>query len=160
MPIEKNTIFSIYIFDYVLKEIREISEKFEYEIFGYLIGELFRWKNKLYIIINEHIFLESGAESTRYRVSQMEGMAGKYEERFRGLRLKRDNQNLRVLGWWHTHPDIGCFLSKTDMSTQRFFFPESYQVALVVDPVRKEYEFFSLDESERGYKVFDYAIIK
>jgi proteasome lid subunit RPN8/RPN11 len=47
-----------------------------------------------------------------------------------------------ILGWQHTHPGFGIFLSAYDLFIQRHFFSQTWQVALVVDPVRKELGFF------------------
>ncbi|TFF98322.1 MAG: hypothetical protein EU541_06980 [Promethearchaeota archaeon] len=161
MRISKNRVFSVYIFDEILKKVKNITEKYEFEVFGYLIGELFQWNSKLYIIINDMIYIESCTDSTRYSVSQIKGSAGEYEKEFRRLKKKNNNKNLRVLGWWHSHPNLGCFLSSTDLSTQKFFFPESYQVALVIDPMKKNYKFFTLDENNnKGYKEVSHAIIR
>ena len=72
----------------------------------------------------------------------------------------KKNKNLRIVGWWHSHPNFGCFLSSIDLLTQKSFFYKSYQVALVVDPVRNELEFFTLDKStQKGYKPRSYAIL-
>jgi proteasome lid subunit RPN8/RPN11 len=43
-----------------------------------------------------------------------------------------------IVGWYHTHLDLGCFLSDKDMKTQRGGFPHPHQVAVVVDPMRGE----------------------
>ena len=43
-----------------------------------------------------------------------------------------------IVGWYHTHLDLGCFLSERDIRTQRGGFPHMHQVAVVVDPVRGE----------------------
>jgi proteasome lid subunit RPN8/RPN11 len=47
-----------------------------------------------------------------------------------------------VLGWHHTHPNFGIFLSPFDQFIQRNFFRESWQIALVVDPWKCEFGFF------------------
>lgn len=47
----------------------------------------------------------------------------------------------KVLGWYHTHPNIGIFLSNDDLFIYRYF-TNTDQVALVVDPVRGEAGFF------------------
>lgn len=39
-----------------------------------------------------------------------------------------------LVGWYHTHPRMGVFLSEYDTWLHRNFFPEPYQVALVVEP--------------------------
>ena len=47
-----------------------------------------------------------------------------------------------VVGWHHTHPGFGVFLSGYDLFIQRNFFSAPWQVALVVDPKRQEFGFF------------------
>lgn len=50
--------------------------------------------------------------------------------------------DLDIVGWYHTHPDFGIFLSGLDLFIHRNFFPQPLQVAYVVDPVRQERGFF------------------
>lgn len=45
--------------------------------------------------------------------------------------------DLSIMGWYHTHPDFGIFLSDRDRFIQENFFSGPGQVAYVVDPVRK-----------------------
>lgn len=45
--------------------------------------------------------------------------------------------NLSIIGWYHTHPDFGVFLSDRDVFIHQHFFANPGQVAYVVDPVRK-----------------------
>ena len=47
-----------------------------------------------------------------------------------------------VVGWYHSHPNLGAFFSGTDRATQRAFFNRPYSVGLVVDPVRGEEAWF------------------
>jgi proteasome lid subunit RPN8/RPN11 len=42
----------------------------------------------------------------------------------------------RIVGWYHSHPDFGVFLSDRDRFIQEHFFSGPGQVAYVVDPVR------------------------
>ena len=47
--------------------------------------------------------------------------------------------SLRIIGWIHTHPDLGIFLSGTDQSTYRAnmrYSPDGRFLAVVVDPLR------------------------
>lgn len=46
-------------------------------------------------------------------------------------------EDLRIVGWYHTHPDFGIFLSDRDVFIQEHFFGGPGQIALVVDPIRK-----------------------
>jgi len=39
-----------------------------------------------------------------------------------------------LLGWYHTHPRMGIFLSQYDTWLHQNFFPEAHHVALVIEP--------------------------
>jgi proteasome lid subunit RPN8/RPN11 len=47
-----------------------------------------------------------------------------------------------VVGWFHSHPDIGAFFSGTDRRTQAGFFDHPFSVGWVIDPVRREQAWF------------------
>jgi proteasome lid subunit RPN8/RPN11 len=47
-----------------------------------------------------------------------------------------------IVGWYHTHPSMGVFLSHYDTWLHSNFFPEPWQVALVVEPVKSTGGFF------------------
>ncbi len=51
-------------------------------------------------------------------------------------RLEIEYPGLRIVGWYHTHPGYGCFLSEMDVFIHRGFFDLPWQVAWVFDPVR------------------------
>jgi len=50
------------------------------------------------------------------------------------------------LGWYHTHPRMGIFLSQWDAWLHQNFFPESWQVALVIEPHKSIGGFFIRQE--------------
>ncbi len=160
MSIEEDFVFPVYIYEEILDQIKDLSNNSKKEIFGYLIGNTLKWKEKIYIIIEEQLFIEDAIHSNHFSTSQIKGKAGEYEKRFKELKSKKKDDNLRIVGWWHSHPNFGCFLSPTDLHTQEYFFPESYQVALVIDPIRDEFKFFTLDKaSEKKYEEVSNAII-
>ena len=47
-------------------------------------------------------------------------------------------QGLRIVGWYHTHPDFGIFLSEYDVFIHRHFFSGAGQIAWVLDPIRNQ----------------------
>lgn len=47
-----------------------------------------------------------------------------------------------VIGWYHSHPNLGAFFSGTDRRTQSAFFCNPHCLGLVVDPVRREEKWF------------------
>ena len=56
--------------------------------------------------------------------------------------LQQMNPDWTLLGSYHSHPNMGVFLSETDLGTQEDAFSADWQIALVVDPVRDEIGFF------------------
>lgn len=50
--------------------------------------------------------------------------------------------DLQMVGWYHTHPDWGVFLSGMDMFICDNFFNKKLDVALVIDPCRQDRGFF------------------
>jgi proteasome lid subunit RPN8/RPN11 len=47
-----------------------------------------------------------------------------------------------IVGWYHSHPGHGIFLSGTDLNTQRLCFNKIWQIAIVYDPLHKDIGFF------------------
>lgn len=43
-----------------------------------------------------------------------------------------------IVGWYHTHPDFGIFLSERDQFIHQHFFGDPGQIAYVVDPIRRQ----------------------
>lgn len=60
------------------------------------------------------------------------------------LTRERDrlHPGLDIVGWYHTHPDFGIFLSGHDLFLHRNFFGQPLQVAYVIDPIRQDRGFF------------------
>ncbi len=60
------------------------------------------------------------------------------------INRERDDRfpELEIVGWYHTHPNFGIFLSGHDQFIQRHFFGQPLQIAYVVDPIRQTRGFF------------------
>lgn len=65
-------------------------------------------------------------------------------ESWEEITRERDQRHpdLDIVGWYHTHPDFGVFLSHHDLFIQHNFFSQPLQVAYVVDPIRQTRGFF------------------
>ncbi len=50
--------------------------------------------------------------------------------------------DLDIVGWYHTHPSFGIFLSHHDLFIHEHFFAQSLQVAYVIDPIQQTRGFF------------------
>ncbi len=72
-----------------------------------------------------------------------------------------------VVGWAHSHPSYGCFLSPTDLKTQQDYFGESFHTALVIDPLADsgaagksgKTRFYQLTPDKKSYKETPFAVI-
>ena len=69
---------------------------------------------------------------------------------------------LAIVGWYHSHPGFGCFLSDYDIFIQENFFSAQGQHALVIDPIEGTYAFFTasagLAKEVRGGRTIREAI--
>jgi proteasome lid subunit RPN8/RPN11 len=81
------------------------------------------------------------------------------------VRNHRHTSGKSLIGWYHTHPDIGIFLSDTDLEkTHRVLFAEPFQLALVYDPVRGRAGYFFweglqyIDPSQAVWREFEIAV--
>jgi proteasome lid subunit RPN8/RPN11 len=53
-----------------------------------------------------------------------------------------------IVGWYHTHPGFGIFLSGMDQFIHQNFFTQIWHVALVLDPLAKRSGFFCWDRQK------------
>ncbi|MFX1565843.1 MAG: Mov34/MPN/PAD-1 family protein [Promethearchaeota archaeon] len=96
------------------------------EIGGFLIGKITRDK----ILVTRATFPRQTGSRTHVYINDAD-MAILAEE------LAERGAGEVILGWHHTHPGLGVFMSGTDVSTQlryQAFFPEA--IALVMDPIK------------------------
>ncbi len=52
------------------------------------------------------------------------------------------SEEIIVVGWYHSHPNLGAYFSGTDRRTQRAFFNHLYSIGWVIDPFRNEDKVF------------------
>lgn len=62
--------------------------------------------------------------------------------------LARDYPEHRMVGWYHSHPRFGIFLSEYDTFIQSNFFSTPWQLAYVVDPVLGKAGFFGWEKDQ------------
>ncbi|MFK7805601.1 MAG: hypothetical protein AB8G95_28485 [Anaerolineae bacterium] len=67
------------------------------------------------------------------------------------------NEEQIIVGWYHTHPGFGIFLSNMDLFIHRNFFPQKWHIALVLDPVNKKSGYFCWDKKQERIMPYDMA---
>ncbi len=114
---------------------REASRRLE--VMGFLLGEACTWKGEPYSIIRDAVTTELRSSSSKVRFDPRA-----FPKLFHGL--DDSGFDYILIGWYHSHPGHTCFLSGTDLETQRSMFNQPYHVALVIDPINKEMRTFRL----------------
>jgi proteasome lid subunit RPN8/RPN11 len=75
---------------------------------------------------------------------------------------ERVSDTILVVGWYHSHPQLGAYFSATDRGTQRAFFNNSYSVGWVIDPVGHDNKVYVGREAEEYRQVLlvtDHALV-
>lgn len=117
-------------------EVKKHSQKrTDREVGGFLIGDAMHEKENLFIQIT-HII----------EVQEIQHKSGEFiftHEVWKMIDsiMSERHHDKQLLGWYHTHPGIGLFLSPEDRFIQNNFFNQSWQVTLVLDPLTK-YQLF------------------
>jgi len=71
------------------------------------------------------------------------------------LRIQKEHYpHTTIVGWYHSHPGHGIFLSGTDLNTQRLSFRKIWQIATVYDPIRDEIGYFYGGQGKRLSPVY------
>ena len=145
---------NIYILQSVYKEIHKFTQnKTTNESGGMLVGTVLGEFGKTNIIISGFVeakYCEATPTTLKFTHETWEYVHKEIEKKHPGK---------KIVGWIHTHPDFGIFLSEYDKFIHQNFFNEDYQVAYVVDPIQKiEGFYFWIDEKIekcKGFYIYD-----
>lgn len=131
-PGGKGEVFRVFFTPEVHTAIgKHSSENTSVEICGVLVGLWQRDDNGPFVRITQSIRGEA-AQSKFAEVTFTHETWAKINSQMDTTYL-----GLSIVGWYHTHPDFGVFLSDRDRFIQEHFFSGPGQVAYVVDPIRK-----------------------
>lgn len=61
-----------------------------------------------------------------------------------------------IVGWYHTHPGFGIFLSGMDLFIHQHFFTQKWHVALVLDPLARKSGFFCWNRGQEAVQPYDF----
>lgn len=144
----------IYIAQSAYKDVHAFTKnKTKNESGGMLIGNIIEEFGKTNIII--YGFIEAKYTEATPTTLTFTHKTWDYVHK----ELEDNYENCKIVGWIHTHPDFGIFLSEYDRFIQENFFKEEYQVAYVVDPIQHIEGFYcwSNDKIEKckGFHIFD-----
>ncbi|MBU1197633.1 Mov34/MPN/PAD-1 family protein [Candidatus Micrarchaeota archaeon] len=137
------------------KHVRHMAREGK-EGMGLLIGNRYSWEGEEYVCVDEFITAKNQASSASVQFAReaFPELAKKIKKRF---------SKKMVVGWIHSHPGYGCFLSSTDIGTQNAYFNESYHVAFVMDPTKQENERLlnrAFRVNEEGYYAVSFVVVE
>jgi len=121
----------------MMEHCTDLGEK-ELEALGFLLGDHFTHEGDEYTVVEEVVTSELDSSSVSVKIKNFTPMFERMHE------LEKAGKDLILVGWYHSHPGHTCFLSHTDIDTQKRMFRESYHVAVVVDPFNAEVKSFKL----------------
>ena len=140
-------LFRVYIVDQTLNRIhRHIQENNRVETGGILVGHPFQNLDNVdetFIVITGAVRQDSQDRSIGHFTVGTQEIA---EAR---VVLETDYPGLIVVGWYHSHPGHGVFLSGQDMQIVRSIYNANWHVAMVIDPIRDHAGFFYGPEGKR-----------
>ena len=111
------------------------------EVGGVLVGDVYLCpKSKLHYIIIEAAIPARLAKGGAAHVTFTHDTLAAID-----VEMENSYPEKRILGWYHTHPSMGVFMSGQDIFTHTSFFPQRWQVALVLDPTDNTAAFFRRD---------------
>jgi len=142
----------VFIHDRALRGIQEHARSdTSVETGGALLGGLHRDGGRQFVEVTDFVPATSVQQSSAQITFTHDTWAEIEAER------ERRAPDALIVGWYHTHPDLGVFLSDADRFIQEHFFKEPWQVALVLDPVRGDFGLFQTREGglarARGFHI-------
>lgn len=144
---QKNMLTSLHDFleEHQWKEVREHNNTSIPEVGGFLMGTFMENpENDQYDI---HIINFVPVTPEKHDVYKIEFGTAAWTE----LADIQDQYNhLNTIGWFHTHPGHGLFLSMPDLRIQKGFFGLPYQVAMEIDPLSRDIDMAIFTQKRNG----------
>jgi proteasome lid subunit RPN8/RPN11 len=113
-----------------LRLVEHSTSDLESEVGGILVGT---WQmdvknQQQFITIENALPARFTRQGSVYLTFTQDSLVDLHEE------MDEHYPDKQIVGWYHTHPGMGVFLSSYDAWLHHHFFPEPWQVALVIDP--------------------------
>ncbi len=144
----------VYIKQDVYKALEKLSASdTSKELGSIIIGDYSQEMGKMNVIISNYVeakYTDASASTLTFTHESWDYVHKEHE------RLYSDK---KIVGWQHTHPNYGIFLSNYDLFIQENFFNMPFQVAYVIDPIQNIRGFFQWKngkiEKLKGYYIYD-----
>lgn len=150
----ENDDVKVYIKQNVYNELEQYaSSDMTHESGTIIIGYCIKDFEEINVVISDFIYAKytiASASSLTFTHDTWDYIYKEYDNRF---------ADKKIVGWQHTHPGYGIFLSHYDMFIQENFFNAPFQVAYVIDPVQHIRGFFQWKngkvEKLKGFYIYN-----
>jgi proteasome lid subunit RPN8/RPN11 len=132
-------LFEIVCSDELLAQIEEhCFSQTRTEVGGFLVGEIIEGKSVVTNVIK--------AKHTAAQMTQLTFTHKTWDAAF--AEMAKIKPDAKLIGWYHSHPNFGVFLSDHDKFIQTQFFSTDGSVTIVVDPIRGKRGWFISRDKE------------
>ena len=144
----------VYIKQDVYKRVEKFAkEEMSKEVGSILIGDYVDEKDRKTVIISNCIearYTDASASTLTFTHETWDYVYKEKDKKY---------PDKKIVGWQHTHPGYGIFLSNYDIFIQENFFNLPWQIAYVVDPIADTRGFFEWKNDKvskmSGFYVYD-----
>lgn len=128
----------------LLKVHENVYQNSEMEVGGFLLGNKYKCpKSNLNYVIVDQLQAATIAETTESSFGSSRASWERLAEELSGKFVGK-----LLLGWYHSHPRFGVFLSPHDIYLHQTYFNEPWMTALVIDPEKQHGGFFCWREGQ------------
>lgn len=150
----ENDDAKVYIKQDVYKALEEYaSSDTAHELGTIILGNYSDALGKMNVVISEFVYAKYTDASAAALTFTHETWDYVHKEH------ENNHPDTKIVGWQHTHPGYGIFLSNYDIFIQENFFNLPFQVAYVIDPVQHIRGFFQWKngkvEKLKGFYIYD-----
>jgi 26S proteasome regulatory subunit N11 len=117
------------------------------EVMGLMLGTLYQHQQREYVLVRDVVTTDLDASAVSVKFDR-QGLEKLFDS------LDDSGFDYLIVGWYHSHPGHGCFLSQTDIDTQVSMFNRPFHSALVIDPVNMEIENFKVVKGRSLHRAF------
>jgi proteasome lid subunit RPN8/RPN11/cell division protein FtsB len=143
---------------YIKQDVYKALEKYaladvEHERGTIILGDFHDELGKTHVVISNYIearYTDASASTLTFTHETWDYVHREQDAKY---------PDKRIVGWQHTHPGYGIFLSNYDLFIHENFFNLPFQVAYVIDPVQNLRGFFQWKngkvEKLNGFYIYD-----
>ena len=143
---------------YIKQDVYKALEKYaladvEHERGTIILGDFYDELGKTHVVISNYIearYTDASASTLTFTHETWDYVHKEQDAKY---------PDKKIVGWQHTHPSYGIFLSNYDLFIHENFFNLPFQVAYVIDPVQNLRGFFQWKngkiEKLKGFYIYD-----